>query len=252
MRHSNRILPLILALLGIAACTKTSDKGEDTPPKEEYSLPEVSETIVDGNTFNVEFFLKLDAPSYASSHILYFTGKKPLVYMYADVGYIPGKASALVETALLSKTYPFMVQYDATSEKGNLSTGILTRYSVSGFDGVILPEGLFMGGVNFNIPLASVVSMTFYSARISSGEQLKALATARHSTLYGDSVLVGEFVGEDPAEVKKFAESRNLGMRFDYVKAGERTVYTLVQPGFANRGFDVNGDCVTIRFEKFY
>ena len=65
-------------------------------------------------------------------------------------------------------------------------------------------------------------------------------------------MLVGEFVGEDPAEVKKFAESRNLGMRFDYVKAGERTVYTLVQPGFANRGFDVNGDCVTIRFEKFY
>lgn len=239
----------------VMACGKTNEpQPEPEKPKpDEFVIPQAPENVVSSNTFAVEYFSAMPASSKTASHILGASGKRPMVYVFDNVKYTPGEQTEIVETAMAAKSFPFFLQKGATSFSGNLGTGFLTRYVISGFDGEC--DGTPFGGPTILTALNTTVSITFYNVTCTSKEQLASVVNSKKSTMYGDAVVYGYCDG-DAKELKEFAEGKALSMRFDYTTLNGKTFYTLLQPGYVNRGFDKQSfdgiEYVKILFEKLY
>ncbi len=253
----NKLLFALFSLLALS-CGKASvtEPGSGEPgagPEEEYRIPDAPQNIVEANVFALEYFLALPSEAVISAHILEAQEKRPLVYLFNGVQYVPGKSNAIVKAAVSSKCYPFFIQSGETSFSGNGGTGFLTRYSISNFDGEC--AGVPFGGPVVAVSLSTVANITMYSCNCSSPEQLASVVKSRSKTVYGDAVIVGIY-GGDAVGMKEFAEGKALGMRFDSITVGDRVLYSLVQPGYVNRGFEKNTlggvDYVRILFEKLY
>lgn len=251
----NRYIALLMMLSLVWACGKTNEpQPEPEKPKpDEFVIPQAPENVVSSNTFAVEYFSAMPASSKTVSHILGASGKRPMVYVFDNVKYTPGKKTEIVETAMEAKSFPFFLQKGATSFSGNLGTGFLTRYVISGFDGEC--DGTPFGGPTILTALNTAVSITFYNVTCKSKEQLASVVNSKKSAMYGDAVVYGYCDG-DAKELKEFAEGKALSMRFDYTTLNGKTFYTLVQPGYVNRGFDKQSfdgiEYVKILFEKLY
>ena len=129
----------------------------------------------------------------------------------------------------------------------------MTRYVISGFDGEC--DGTPFGGPTILTALNTAVSITFYNVTCTSKEQLASVVNSKKSAMYGDAVVYGYCDG-DPKALKEFAEGKALSMRFDYTTLNGKTFYTLLQPGYVNRGFEKQSydgiEYVKILFEKLY
>ncbi len=248
----NRFCFALLSLLALS-CGKTPEPGPQPVPDEEFRIPDPPQTVVESNMFVVEWFPDLPSEAEASGHILASNDKKPLVYIFDRVQYVPGQSTPLVSTAVGSKCYPFFIQAGATSFSGNGGTGFLTRYSISDFDGECAETPF--GGPVITTALSSVVSIAIYGCNCSTPQQLTSVVGARSQAFYGDAVMVGAY-GGDPEQMKEIAGSKVLAMRFDYVAVSDKIIYSIVQPGYVNRGFEKKalGDIeyVRILFEKLY
>lgn len=159
----NRYIALLMMLSLAGACGKT-DEPQPEPEKpnpEEFVIPQAPENVVSSNTFAVEYFSAMPASSKTASHILGASGKRPMVYVFDNVKYTPGEQTEIVEAAMAAKSFPFFLQKGATSFSGNLGTGFLTRYVISGFDGEC--DGTPFGGPTILTALNTAVSITFYN-----------------------------------------------------------------------------------------
>ena len=247
------MLSLLAVSCGKPSATEPGSGEPGTGPEEEFRIPDAPTSAVEANVFAVELFLSLPSEAAVSAHILDARDKRPLVYIFNDVRYVPGKPNAIVSTAVSSKCYPFFIQSGATSFSGNGGTGFLTRYSISNFDGEC--AGVPFGGPTVSAALTTVTDITIYSCNCSTREELASVVESRSKTVYGDAVIVGSY-GGDAALMKEFAESKALGMRFDSITVGDKVLYSAVQPGYVNRGFEKGStggvDYVKILFEKLY
>lgn len=251
----NKYLFALLYLLALS-CGKAAvvePEPEEPGPGEEFWIPDAPQNAVEANVFAVEYFLSLPSEAETSSHILNSKDKRPVLYLFGHVQYVPGKPNALVKTAVASKCYPFFIQSGETSFSGNGGTGFLTRYSISSFDGEC--SGVPFGGPTVTLALSAAEDITIYGCNASAPEQLASVVESRSKAFYGDAVMLGVYDG-DADRMKEFAEVKALGMRFDHISVGDRVIYTLVQPGYVNRGFETNRlggtDYVKVLFEKLY
>lgn len=254
----NKFLLAIFVLLAIS-CKKDpvtdpgSTPGGGDKPQEEFKIPEAPETAVESNTFVIEYFLSLPSESAISDHILNSKDKRPLLYIFDKVTYTPNQSNALVQAAISSKCYPFFTQAGATSYSGNRGTGFLTRYTISEFDGEC--AGTPFGGPMITTSLKTIINLRMYNCNCSTPKEFTSVVESRKNIIYGDAVTVGIY-GGDAQEMKEISESKVLSMRFDYFKIGDKVIFSAVQPGYVNRGFEKKSlggvDYIRIFIEKLY
>ena len=249
----NRAVYFLPILLIVFSCGKTQPPTHKPQPPQDYVIPQAPATPVEANLFAIEYFVSMPTADVISKHITNYKGKKPLVYTFGNSKYVPGKSNELIIAALSSKCFPFFLQAGATSFSGNGGTGFLTKYNISNFDGSC--TGIPYGGPTVPTTLSSTVNIGIYFCNCSKPQQLSDIIISSSKTLYGDAVIFGQYDG-DAEEMKKYAESKSLGMRFDYIIHSGKCFYTLMQPGFVNRGFETisseGKDYIKITIEKLY
>ena len=103
--------------------------------------------------------------------------------------------------------------------------------------------------------LKTNVNLRMYNCNCSTPKEFTSVVESRKNIIYGDAVTVGIY-GGDAQEMKGISESKVLSMRFDYFKIGDKVIFSAVQPGYVNRGFEKKSlgrvDYVRIFIEKLY
>ena len=82
---------MMLFLAGACGKTDEPQPKPEKPNPEEFVIPQAPENVVSSNTFAVEYFSAMPASSKTASHILGASGKRPMVYVFDNVKYTPGK-----------------------------------------------------------------------------------------------------------------------------------------------------------------
>jgi len=215
LRFFKYAVTLLIGVAAVACC----DKGSSSEVDHGYVPYEPPVTINPANLFNLCIFTELTnqslfithTQSAISSFINGYSGQKPLVYFIERSDFMSGQPIAHLSVALDTKCYSFFAPQSDTAADVR-GTAILTRYTVSDFDG-ILCDSLRMSGCRFSAPLSETTNITVYTARIDDLSQIKALVARRGAVLQVDGMVVGSMNATIKEDAKEF-----LRKKFSYYR----------------------------------
>ena len=230
---------LIPALL-VTSCDETSFGGNHTEGGVDEGGSSVEnlvppETIKESNVFVVDFFSTLEddgsfftmrSTDSAVQHISSASGKRPLVYMFDRSDFEVGKNNPMTDIAYKTGTWQFFAQKENTKLSKTAGTGMVTHYSISDFDG-IASNGAYMSGCMLPAPLSTPVQIVFYTARITSTEQLRTIHSLRSNKLLGDAVVIATVGNDIKVEAMAFVKD-NMALRADCFGSTDTSLDVLV------------------------
>ena len=222
-----------------AACGKIDDNkpvdgGGDntTPPVEELVPPQ---QVNESNLFIADFFSTLEndasyfsarSTDIAVQHINGASGKRPLVYMFDRTDYEVGKSNPMNDIAYKTASWQLFAQNQPTNQGVIEGTGMITKYVISDYDG-IASNGTYMSGTMIPAPLSASTPIFFYTARISSVDQIKEIHKQRGSALLGDAVVIATVDNKVKGEVMNLV-TNNMSMRAECLASEATALDVLV------------------------
>ena len=241
------------------------DDGKDSGTgSDKVELPTPTETIKSANLFVVDmfttlmdeedFFEKRDVASVAQ-HMSSQTGKKPLIYMFDRADFTVGQSHPLNKLSYTDNVYQLFAQHEATRPTVTKGTGMVTLYPINVFDG-IAQGGAYMSGLTISAPLTSATPICFYTARISTLDQMKQIFEARSQKLQGDAVLIALVEKSITSEVEQYVQ-QTMSLRTE-TYSGDSTkldLMVIVPAAYVcrsiERGMTVNLPYCKISIEKW-
>lgn len=186
-----------------------------------YEAPLPPSEIKQKNLITVEFYSRLNEASlfedaeYQSviSHITANTA--PLAFLFDRSDATPGQTSPVVDIGWKTKMKSFFVQ-NSISDSYFQGTGIIVRPLVNTFDGVGIPDTLFMGGCTLSAPLGQPVVLTLMTCKLSNEYQFPALARVLGDGLKTNKLLIGTIKNELETELKDYLKFHMKDFRLSF------------------------------------
>lgn len=194
-----KVLYMALAAALLCSCGKNSDPEKPIEKPDPSVVPAPPEEIISNNTFVVDYFTDMkDSESYfskrdvnvAKEYILGDAGKNSVMYFFDRMDFTVGKTTPAVKMCTNKKIYPFFAQQEASGSGVIKGCGIITKTSISDFDG-LYDASVFMSGANIHIQCGIPGRTTFYTSRIDKIAQLTEIFSKKAQKLSADAVIIG-------------------------------------------------------------
>lgn len=241
-----RILTYLLLPLLLLSCNGgVSGNGTDKPVPE---MPEPPENVKQSNVFIVDFFSTLESEgSFFDGRdtgvALGFindqatSGKLSVAYMFDRSDFRPGENNPLTAMAMNNKLYQFFAQSSPTVNGLIEGTGIITRYTISDYDGACISDS-FISGCTQPLPIQNASKAWIATARFTSVKAADELVSAKSLRMIGDAIVVGTVENSVKEEIVAALESHSLRVMC-YGSVDTRKDLIVVLPaGFVCRGIE--------------
>lgn len=272
MKLKRTFIWLFGAVALLAACGESSSSEEPAPGPDpgdgdggnentEYVAPEPPEEVNSSNLLQLRVLTTLSDqtlfgnvdPADVADWISPST-ENVLMYLFERADFRLGEPLPQVEIGFATRSYSYFVQTEETSEHVQ-GTGIVTRHQASEIDAVW--EGpLKISGCTVSAPLSQPATVTLYTTRFDTQEQIETLVAGRSSQLQTSGIVVGsirESIKEEVAEWLKY-NLRNYRIAFAGSKSSDYDLLVLTPVGYVCRTIDPGTlatlPCYSVSIEK--
>ena len=209
---------MLLAALA-TACGPVPDNGGGNTPGGgnnnggDYVAPEVPETPVSANLFRVDYFTTLEAEGnyftmrdagVASQFIGSQEAPRSVAYMFDLCNFTVGQKQPAVQMAYDNKANSFFLQTGPTMAQTTEGTAMVSRYASSSIVGTTGADGVNISGVTFNVGLSKSATLTFYTARIESVEEVEKAVEHFGVSWQNDGVLIASVLADQKEAISSW------------------------------------------------
>ena len=233
-----RVWPMLLAALATACGPVPDDNGGTNngggnnngggENGGDYVAPEVPETPVSANLFRVDYFTTLEAEGnyftmrdagVASQFIGSQEAPRSVAYMFDLCNFTVGEKQPAVQMAYDNKAYSFFLQTGPTKAQTTEGTAMVSRYASSSIVGTTGADGVNISGVTFNVGLSKSATLTFYSARIESVEEVEKAVEHFGVSWQNDGVLIASVLADQKEAISSWLKSNFKGYRVEFAES---------------------------------
>ena len=271
MKLKRTFIWLFGAVALLTACSESSSSEEPAPGPDpddgggnentEYVAPDPPESINSSNLLQLRVLTTLSdkslfgsvAPADVADWISPST-ENVLMYLFERTDFQLGEPLPQVEIGLATRSFSYFVQTEETSDHVQ-GTGIVTRHQASEIDAVW--EGpLKISGCTVSAPLSQPATVTLYTTRFDTQEQIETLVAKRSSQLQTSGIVVASILHSFKAEAAEWLKYnlRNYRIAFAGSKSTDYDLLVLTPVGYVCRTIDPGAlatlPCYSVTIEK--
>lgn len=234
--------PMLLMALA-TACGPVPDNGGGNTPGGgnnnnggDYVAPEVPETPVSANLFRVDYFTTLESEGnyftmrdagVASQFIGTQAAPNSVAYMFDLCNFTVGQKQPAVQMAYDNKAYSYFLQTGPTMAQTTEGTAVVSRFATSSIVGTNGADGVNISGVKFNVGLSKLATITFYSARLESVEEVEKAVEHFGVSWQNDGVLIASVLADQKEAISQWLAANFEGFRVEFAQS-EGTPYDVM------------------------
>ncbi|MDD3078057.1 MAG: hypothetical protein PHH37_02990 [Paludibacter sp.] len=191
-----------------------------------YEASEAPETINQSNIITVEFFSKLNDETLFSSSdyqaiISHITSDKAsLAFLFDRSDIYLGQKSPIVDIALESKLKSFFIQNDVDDSVIH-GTGMIVRPLVPVYDGIGIPDTLFLAGCTVTAALVQPTVVTLMTCKLSDSFQFPVLVRSLGDGLQTNKIVVGTIKTDVADGFKDYLKYHLKNFRLSFYSSSE-------------------------------
>jgi hypothetical protein len=217
-----KIIILIILTAGFTFSCTDSVITEDG-----YEAPAPPAEVIERNVFSVEFY------SHLNENTLFTNEKEvdvvvnrittitsPLAFLFDRSDAVIGQTSPVVDIGWRTKTKSFFVQ-NTLSEKTVQGTGMIVRPIINVFEGVAIPDTLFIGGCTLLAPLGNPVVVTLMTCKLDTKMQLPALVRTLGDGLKTNKLVIGTITSEMLYDMRNYLKYKMKDFRLTFHAADD-------------------------------